>query len=125
MNRSDFLKRAAIALGGVSISDLNSINSVNEELEFLKNYMDKYVDFTDIPEDLDLAEKALTAFIHGQLSKSAAVKILMFTDDYTEAEAIEEIDNLKYEDEIEFIDLDGESNTEDEDKIHIPFGFAD
>ena len=124
MNRNEFMKRAAIALGGITIAGINSND--NEELEFIKSYMEKYVDFTDIPEDLNLAEKALTAYIHGQLSKTAAVKILMITDDYTESEAISEIENLHYEDGEKFTGIIQEASNEEIDEgIHVPYGFAD
>ena len=124
MNRNEFMKRAAIALGGITIAGINSND--NEELEFIKSYMEKYVDFTDIPEDLNLAEKALTAYIHGQLSKTAAVKILMITDDYTEQEAISEIENLHYEDGEKFTGIIQEASNEEIDEgIHVPYGFGD
>ncbi len=124
MNRNEFMKRAAIALSGITITGINSND--NEELEFIKNYMEKYVDFTDIPEDLNLAEKALTAYIHGQLSKTAAVKILMITDNYTESEAISEIENLHYEDGEKFTGItQGGAIEEIDEGIHVPYGFGD
>lgn len=95
MKRQDFIKKASLALGGIHLTRLSNFDN-NKELDFIVMYLDKYVDLTDIPDDLDLCERALTAYIHGELSKAAAVKILMIMEGDTEEEAIYEIENLTY-----------------------------
>lgn len=97
MNRLDFIKKASIFIGGIQLLEIKNISD-KDEIKFIIDYMDKYIDFTDIPDDLDLTEKALTAYHHGELSKAATVKILMFTEGDTEEEAIFEIENLAFAD---------------------------
>ena len=97
MKRLEFIKKASIAFGAINLARIgNNISNKDEELKFISKYMDKYVDFTDIPDSLDLTERALTAYIRGELSKAAAIKILMFTEGDTEEEALFEIENLNY-----------------------------
>ena len=108
MKRTEFLKNVAKALAVLPLTRYAGSNSNIEEINFIKEYLQKYVDFTDIPDDLDLAERALTAYIHGELSKKAAVKILMFNDNITEKEAISEIkelDEISEKDKIDYEDV--------------------
>jgi len=77
MKRTEFLKNVAKALAVLPLTRYAGSNSNIEEINFIKEYLQKYVDFTNIPDDLDLAERALTAYIHGELSKKAAVSIFI------------------------------------------------
>ena len=143
MKRKDFLKNASIALAGIKLNSFTDMKvDKMEEINFIKHYINKYVDFTDTPDDLDLAERALTAYIHGELSKRAAVKILIFTDNLTEEEALKEIkelDEMRLANKKKFDDtLDDENfsnsnmkskkeNTDYSDEVntHVPYGFGD
>jgi len=125
MKRNDFLKNAVIALSAIPLTMLDGNSTVqSEDIKFITSYLDKYVDLSDIPDELDLAEKALTAYIRGELSKTAVVKILIFTDGMTEMEAIQEIkeiDEMREEDKVDYEDLYGI----DDGQITVPYGFAD
>lgn len=97
MKRNEFIKNATIGLAAIVLSGkYDFVTNENEDIDFIIQYINTKVDFTYVPKNMDLTEKALTAFIQGDLSKRSAVKILMYTDGYSEEEALYEINNLGY-----------------------------